>query len=112
MSDPVTPPVADEGYTGPAPTDAEKSSAALAHYFNFIWLVPLIIYLTKKDESPFVKYEAGKSLNFALTCLIGSLIFCIYPLILIAQIIFGVMNGGKVKKGETTSYPYAFKFIK
>lgn len=114
-----TPPVAEPGYTGPAPTDAEKSSAALAHYLNFIWIVPLIIYITKKDESAFVKYEAGKSLNFALTCLIASFIagitvFCspLALVIIIAQIILGIMQGGKVKAGQPTKYPWAFNFIK
>lgn len=104
-------PAATPGYTGPAPTEAEKSSAALAHYLNFIWLVPLIIYLTKKDESAYVRYEAAKSLNFALTCLIGSIIVCIWPLIFIAQIVLGIMNGGKIKSGGETKYPFAFNFV-
>ncbi len=99
-------------YTGPAPTEAEKSSAALAHYLNFIWLVPLIIYLTKKDESAYVRFEAGKSLNFSLTCLIFSIIVCIWPIILIAQIVLGIMNGGKIKAGQSTKYPFAFKLVK
>ncbi len=114
-----TPTSAGDVYTGPAPTEDEKSTAALSHYLNFIWLVPLILYLTKKDTSPFIKYEAGKSLNFTLTALIASFIlgitvFCspLALVIIIVQVVYGIINGGKVKKGEPTKYPWAINIVK
>lgn len=116
------PPQAEAIYTGPAPTEDEKSSAAISHYLNVIWIVPLILYLTKKDTSAFVKYEAGKSLNFSLTCLIAHVVFAVTACLVVpaflslalfvAQIVLGVMQGNKLKRGEATKYPWAINFIK
>ena len=100
-----------------------KSMAGLCHFFNVIFLVPLIIYLTKKDTSPFLKQESAEALNFSLTCLIAHLVlsfispflFCLPSLIslalLILQIVLGVIGGMKAKEGIAYKYPFSIPMI-
>src|SRR4051812_11305473 len=72
-------------YTGPAPTPDDKTMAMLAHLLGIVtgFVGPLIIWLVKKDQSPFVDDQGKEALNFQLTLLIGWLVasvtaaFCI-----------------------------------
>src|SRR5437868_1922887 len=75
---PVTPdygtPPATKGpqYLGPAPSPEEKQMGMLAHLLGIIGFVgPLIIWLIKKDQSPFVDDQGKEALNFHLTMLIA-----------------------------------------
>ncbi|MBC7782568.1 MAG: DUF4870 domain-containing protein [Burkholderiales bacterium] len=104
------------------PADDGRSTAALCHYFNVIWLVPLIIYLTRKDQSAIIKREGAESLNFSLTCLIAHTICAVTACFLVpvfislalfvVQIVFGIIGGNKVKSGGTYVYPWRIEFIK
>ena len=60
-------------YAGPEPTADDRNMATLAHVLSiFTWFVgPLVIWLVKKDTSPFAADQAKESLNFQITCLIG-----------------------------------------
>ncbi|WP_336515271.1 DUF4870 domain-containing protein [Pollutibacter soli] len=51
------------------PNGDERTLAILVHVLSiFFWLFPaLIIYLIKKDESPFVAAHAKEQLNFQIT---------------------------------------------
>jgi len=101
-------------YVGPPPDADAKSISAIAHFLNVIWLVPLLIYLLKKDSHPFVKHQSAEALNFALTCFIIHLVcgftafLCVPALIsfalLIVQIVFGIIAGLKVKEGIPYKY--------
>ena len=48
------------------PSGDEKTLALLAHVLTFVstLLAPLIIYIIKKNESPFVAEHAKESFNF------------------------------------------------
>lgn len=54
------------------PTQDEKNIALLAHVGTFIGgvIVPLVIWLVKKDESEYIAEHAKQSLNFQLSLLI------------------------------------------
>ena len=68
--------------SGPSgtPTDDERTIAILVHILSiFFWLIPaLVIYLVKKDDSPFVGGHAREALNFQITITI------VYVLLLIS----------------------------
>ncbi|MEN8834998.1 MAG: DUF4870 domain-containing protein [Polaribacter sp.] len=87
------------------------------------FVVPLILWLTKKDEV-YDMDEHGKAiLNFRISMFIY-VIICI-PLILLlglgilglivlgfSYLIFPITNAIKASNGELPSYPFSFKFIK
>src|SRR2546423_4278523 len=63
------------GYAGPAPDEDSKTMAMLAHLLGILgFLGPLIIWLIKKDQSPFVNDQGKEALNFHLTLLIGIIV--------------------------------------
>lgn len=125
-SSPQTPPPSTEQATpqGEAinASESERTSAALCHYLNVIWLVPLILYLTKKEESPLIRKEGGEALNFTLTCLIAHVVCSVTAClvvpaflmlaIFVTQIVLGVIAGNRVKAGGTYVYPWRIQFIK
>jgi uncharacterized Tic20 family protein len=117
-----TPPVAPVEPSGGALDEGNRTSAALCHYLNVIWLVPLILYLTKKDQSPLIKQEGRESLNFSLTALIAHVICAVTACfvvpafislaLFITQIVLGIIGGNKVRAGESYTYPWKIEFIK
>ena len=54
------------------PTQDEKNIALLAHAGTFIggFIVPLVIWLVKKDESEYIGEHAKQSLNFQISMFI------------------------------------------
>jgi len=104
-----------------------RNMAALAHYLNFTLLGPLIIYLLKKGQNPFLDTEAKEALNFSLTCLIAHVIisaahfvpipffFCLLSLaglaVLIIQIVFGIQGGKSASAGTPYRYPFNLRLL-
>jgi hypothetical protein len=111
------------GYAGPAPDEESKSMAMLAHMLGILGFIgPLIIWLIKKDQSPFVNDQGKEALNFHLTLLIGIVIgiatscigvgLVIIPLVWILGIVFSIIGGMKAKEGIPYRYPFAIRMIK
>lgn len=108
---------------GEVPQDA-KTMGMLCHLLGILlgFLGPLIIWLIKKDESPFVDDQGKEALNFQITLLfayiVGSATMCILigfiivPLAWILAIIFGIMGAMAANKGEAYRYPFAIRLIK
>ncbi|MFL6056128.1 MAG: DUF4870 domain-containing protein [Actinoallomurus sp.] len=50
----------------------DKTWALLAYIGQFAigWIAPLVVYLTQKDRSPYLRFHGAQALNFALTSLI------------------------------------------
>ena len=124
----TNPPVVSAGtstniYAGPTPSADDKTFAMLAHLLGIITFAigPLIIWLMKKDQSPFVNDQGKEALNFQLTMLIGWVVsgftiwFCIGGLIglavAIVNLIFCIMAGLKAKDGIAYRYPFNNRFI-
>jgi uncharacterized protein len=62
------------GYYGqPSPSD-DRTWAMLAYLLSFVGgvIAPLIVYLVKKDQSPFVRYHAAQAINLMITSAIYS----------------------------------------
>ena len=98
--------------------------AMLAHILGIPLgpLGPLIIWLIKKDQSPFVNDQGKEALNFQLMLLIGYIIgsvtmfvcvgFIIVPAVAIVSIVFSIMAAIKANAGIAYRYPFNLRLIK
>jgi uncharacterized Tic20 family protein len=120
-----------------APPTAQQSRqwALFAHLSAFAGLLiglnflgPLIIYLVKKNEDPFVAEHAREALNFNLSVfmyllgggiaavvltliLIGLLLFPLLFAIAIAWIVLTIVAAVKANGGEAYRYPLTIRFV-
>jgi uncharacterized Tic20 family protein len=96
----------------------------LAHLGPFVmlgFLAPLIILLTKGQESTYVRHHAAQSLNLQLTLLIAMIPclilvffvvgFCLIFPLAITAIVFQVIGAVKAYNGERYVYPVAIPLI-
>jgi uncharacterized Tic20 family protein len=101
----------------------ERLLAVLSHALTLItgFIVPLIIYILKKDESAFVKEHAKESLNFQLTLLIAYIIsfllifiiigIVLLPLIGLIQLVLVVVATINAADNKHYRYPFCIRFI-
>jgi len=105
--------------------EQDKTIAILVHIGGvfFSWIVPLIVYLIKKDEADqFTTDNAREALNFQLTVLIAYFACFILSFILIglfmfwmvglANLVLGVVAAVKASNGITYRYPLTIRLIK
>lgn len=105
------------------PSQDDRNLSMLTHLLGIVTCVfgALVIWLIKKDESPFVGDNAREALNFQITVLLGYFVakillwvligFALFPLIYIANIIFCVLGAVAASKGQRYRYPLAFRFL-
>jgi uncharacterized Tic20 family protein len=105
----------------------EKTMGMLAHILGAVtsFVGPLIIWLIKKDESPFVNDQGKEALNFQITVVIGYVVAMIlsfvpfvgcitvilFPAIGIASLVLGILGGLEANKGTPYRYPFALRLI-
>ena len=116
------PPVSP-GSAPAAPTSDERNMAVLAHLLGIVlgFLGPLIIWLIKKDESPYVNDQGKEALNFQITLIIayavaGALTFVLIgcfllPLVVVADLVFCIIAGVAAARGEYYRYPVNIRFL-
>lgn len=107
---------------------AAHLSALVSAFIGFAFVGPLIVYLVKKDDHPFIRKEAAEALNFQLSWLIwavagGILLAILIVLIIgvvlipvaiaaaIAWLVLTIVAGVKAGKGESYRYPLTIRFI-
>jgi uncharacterized Tic20 family protein len=102
----------------------DRVVALLTHlggiFFGFI--PSLIVWLIKKDDSPFVATHAKEALNFQITMLIAFAVAYILVLVLIgifliwvlavANLVLCIVAGVKAYSGESYRYPFALRLIR
>ena len=111
------------------PSKDERTWAMLCHFSAFAGLIfpfgnflaPLIIWLIKKEEFPFVEDQGKEVLNFQISMtiyLIGSGILCFIligiPMVigfLIFDVIVTLIGAVKANDGFKYRYPLAIRFI-
>ncbi|MEP6697082.1 MAG: DUF4870 domain-containing protein [Pseudonocardiales bacterium] len=105
-------------------TSDETMWSMLGHLGGIIlgFIAPLIVMLTKGNESPYTKYHSTEALNFQITIAIGYVISAVLTFVLIgvftwflvwvASIIFSIIAGLAANKGETYKYPFALRLVK
>ncbi len=83
---------------------------------------PLVIWLMKKDDHPFIDENGKESINFQITVSIAVAIsaalimvcvgLILLPIIGIASIVLLVIAGLKANEGETYRYPLTIRLLK
>ena len=106
------------------PTSDEKTMSMIAHaggiFFGF--LPALIVYLTKGNESAYIKEEAKEALNFQITLAIAYTISTVLIIVLIGllmmfavwvgSVILMIMATMAVNNGKAYRYPMTLRLIK
>jgi uncharacterized Tic20 family protein len=118
---------------GPEPTAGEvppagpnqeaRTWAMAAHLAGLVSFIgPLIVWIIKKDEFPFVDDQGKEALNFQISMciymivaslLIFAFIGCILlPVVGILDIVFLIVAAVRANSGEAYRYPIAIRFIR
>ena len=108
----------------PVPTQDEKNLGLIMHVLSlvgFSLLGPLIVWLIKKDESPFINAQGRELLNFQLSFLIYTIV-CIplcfvligFPLLIVVGIgafILTIIGLVKATEGKIYRFPVTIKML-
>ena len=98
--------------------------AMLCHLLGLFtcFIGPLIIWLIKKDEDPFVDNQGKEALNFQITIAIASIVSALLAVICVGvflgiavwilDLIFCIIASIKASSGEAYRYPVSIRFIK
>ncbi len=83
---------------------------------------PLIIWLIKKDEDPFVDNQGKEALNFQITVAIAFIVSGLLALVCvgvflgiavgIADLVFCIVAAAKANSGQAYRYPVSIRFIR
>jgi uncharacterized Tic20 family protein len=103
-------------------TQEERQMGLFCHLGGALlgFLVPLIIWLIKKDQSKFVDDQGKEALNFQITLLIGHVIggvtICftfglINMAVWVLGLVFGILGGVEANKGVVYRYPINIRMI-
>ena len=123
-----TPPPPPPVEPAPMPTGDiskdDKTMAMLCHLLGLLtsFIGPLIIWLIKKDQSPFVDEQGKEALNFQITVAIAMVVaglstaICIgivlAPSVAIADLVLCIMACVAANKGEHYRYPLCLRLVK
>jgi uncharacterized Tic20 family protein len=122
-------------YLGPPPDQDARTMGMLAHLLGIftLWLGPLVIWLIKRETSPFVNDQGKESLNWQITVFIGLFaltiitialsimhilffIGCFFGLIrlgiLVVNLIFAIQGAIAANNGIAYRYPFSLRLIK
>jgi uncharacterized protein len=111
----------DEATPASAPTSDERTMAILSHILCLVagFIAPLIIYLIKKDESPYVRDHAKESLNFQITLMIVCIVLAITIIGILLIWVVGILNlilviiaTIRASENKLYKYPVNFRLIK
>ena len=120
----VGPPAPFSALLGRPLTSDETTWSMLSHIGGIVlgFIAPLVVMLTKGNESPYTKYHSVEALNFQITLAIGWVVagvlttlvvgVFLYPVLFILNIVFCIMAGLAANKGETYKYPFALRLVK
>ena len=85
------------------------------------FIVPLVIMLTRGNESPFVRRAAVESLNFWITGFIAAVVSAVLILVLVGLLlllvvavvwfVLPIMAGLAANRGEEYRYPFSIRII-
>lgn len=106
------------------PTKDDCNMAMLAHLLGIFtgFVGALVLWLIKKDESPFVAEEAREALNFQITIAIGFIAswilafvligLILMPILIIVNLVFCIVAAVAASKGQHYRYPFAIRLVK
>lgn len=130
-TEPSPEPVPAAPMTAGAETNQQaRNFAMLCHVLSLAGFVvplgnvigPLIMWLVKKDEFPFVDEQGKEAVNFNITVLIAAIVSAILTVILIGillllavvvtWLVFTIIAAVKASGGEHYRYPLTLRLIK
>lgn len=113
------------------PSQEARKWAMICHLVALVGLLgngigfvlgPLIVWMLKKDEDPFIDEQGKEAVNFQITMMIAAIISGILMLVLIGfllitivaaiMIIFPIIGAIKANDGVHYRYPLTIRFIK
>ncbi len=117
------------GHMPPVTAD-DRNMAMLCHLLSILtgFVGPLILWLVKKDESPFINHHGREALNFQITVLLASIVLfgltfalmfvfvgiLLLPLLIalpIAALVAEIMACMAANRGEWHRYPYCIRLF-
>jgi len=126
MSDPSETPA-----PAAAPTESERTWGMLAHLAALVGLVvpmvgnvlgPLVVLLTRRDDSAFVTAHVKEALNFNITvtmaavvCALLALVFIGFLLgtgLFIAWLVLTLIAAIRASEGAAYRYPFSLRLVK
>lgn len=105
------------------PTSDERMFAAGIYIISFFtaFIGPLVIWLIKKDDSPYVDYHGREYLNFFISYTVYSIISGILVLVLIGVlllwvigimlVVFTIIGAIKAFEGKMYRMPFIFRVL-
>lgn len=120
------------------PTESERTWAMLAHLggpigslfsvFLLGFVAPLVVYLARRDDSPFVADQAKEALDWQITLLLlhvggflaifltlGLGILIVGPIFIalwILELVLGIVGGLQAYSGRRYRYPFTLRFLR
>ena len=125
-ADPGAPPPPPPPGAEPAgPSKDERNMALLSHLLGIVLglIGPLIIWLIKKDESPFVDDQGKEAMNFQITVLITMAVVSVIAVItcgfgavlalpvMVVDLVFCIIAALKANEGVRYRYPLALRLV-
>lgn len=130
----VRPPPINAGawssYLPPMVTEDEKTLGLLAHLLGIFtgFLGPLVLWLVKKDSSPYIAHHAREALNFQITLhlvliglgamtlilllvFVGILLVPVLIAVPILALIAEILAAIAAQKGEWHRYPFCIRLV-
>jgi uncharacterized Tic20 family protein len=112
----------------PELTPEVKNWAMLCHLTALIGLVtlfffvgPLVVWLLKRDEHPFIDEQGKEAVNFQLSMLIYKTVaaltclflvgFILLPALVVLDVILVIMASAKASSGISYRYPLTIRFL-
>jgi len=106
------------------PSSDEKNVATITHLAGtvFSFIPSLIVWLLKKDDSPYIANQSKEALNFQITIAVAMFIstyilswilvgLALIPIIIVVNIVFCIIAAVATSKGESYRYPLCLRLI-
>ncbi len=106
----------------------DRTFGMLAHLLGAFtaFIGPLVIWMIKKEDSPFVDDQGKEAVNFQITLALGYLVAMVlgavplvgcfavflFPALWVAGVVFSIIGCLKANEGELYRYPYTLRLIK
>lgn len=110
--------------------DARKW-ASLCHIIALVGLIgngvgfvvgPLVVWLIKRDNDPFIDEQGKEALNFQITMVTAALVSLLLSVVVIGyflliavgvvMVVFPIIAAVKASNGEHYRYPFTIRFLK
>src|SRR5579863_3579951 len=107
---------------GAAPTENERTWGMLAHLSALVGLVfplvgnilgPLLVWLSKRDQSAFIATQAKEALNFNITVTLAGVVCGFLALIFIGfLLVMTLLAAIRASEGVVYHYPVSVRLVK